>query len=228
MSKLAYHASQQDKLRKKPIRNIDKILFRAIIKYGGDSMKIIDECNHSEFSALDSKSLNVPFYYQGNSLWANDIMQTCGKTIGSEGCTITCLAMIQKYFTSTGDPSTVNKALGNGACPLASYSASATTCGLSIVSSQRTDDGTFITQSDVTKFIVENIKLGYPVLIGMAKKSSSGSTHFVVAKEYQQATQASSYVIKVNDLGTSKGDGVLLSSFESTYGVNRLYSYKKA
>lgn len=63
-------------------------------------MKIIDECNHSEFSALDSKSLNVPFYYQGNSLWANDIMQTCGKTIGSEGCTITCLAMIQKYFTS--------------------------------------------------------------------------------------------------------------------------------
>lgn len=62
----------------------------------------------------------------------------------------------------------------------------------------------------------------------MAKKNNSGSTHFVVAKEYEQATQSSSCVIKVNDPGTSKGEGVLFSNFDSDYGVNRLYSYKKA
>lgn len=181
-----------------------------------------------EPAAYDAKVLDVPFYNQNDPLWEGEIMQTCGKPIGEQGCTITCLAMITKYFTDSGDPSTVNTALGNGACPLSSYSTSATKLGLSIVDSNRKDDGTFISQSDVTKFIVDNIKSGYPVLVGMAKKNDFNSTHFVVAKEYEQATQSSSFVIKVNDPGTKNGDGVLFSTFDSDYGVNRLYSYKKA
>lgn len=178
--------------------------------------------------AYDANALDVPFYNQNNSSWANEIMQVCGRTIGSQGCTITCLAMIQMYFTGSGNPSTVNTTLGDGACPLSSYSTSATKLGLSIVASKRKDDGTFFSQSDVTKFIVDNIKSGYPVLVGMAEKNDSDSTHFVVAKEYEQATQSSSVVIKVNDPGTKDGKGVLFSTFVSTYGVNRLYSYKKA
>lgn len=54
-------------------------------------------------SAADPKqpALNVPYYLQTDSRWKNIRIGNSGGTIGTIGCTTTCLAMAESYRTGT-------------------------------------------------------------------------------------------------------------------------------
>ena len=51
----------------------------------------------------------VPFYCQGDARWNSRSLKS--KTIGAKGCTLTCIAMILKYYKHDVDPATVDEHL---------------------------------------------------------------------------------------------------------------------
>ncbi|MGC9394909.1 MAG: papain-like cysteine protease family protein [Anaerolineae bacterium] len=61
--------------------------------------------------------LPIPALSQRNPAWANEIMQTCGLTIGSAGCLLTSATMVFQFYGSSKNPKQVNECMGNKACP---------------------------------------------------------------------------------------------------------------
>lgn len=60
----------------------------------------------------------VPLFSQNDPAWKNNVMKTCGLTIGQAGCALTSDAMVFKYYgTVYQNPGTLNTCLGNYACP---------------------------------------------------------------------------------------------------------------
>lgn len=62
-------------------------------------------------------SFYVPAYNQGDPRWSGKIMQTCGTSIGLEGCALTSATMIFGHYGSSMNPDQVNTCMGNYACP---------------------------------------------------------------------------------------------------------------
>lgn len=64
------------------------------------------------------EELDIDKLYQAGEYYSSDIMQTCGKTIGSNGCILTSFTMLVNYKTGSNySPRDVNNTLGNLACP---------------------------------------------------------------------------------------------------------------
>ncbi len=160
-------------------------------------------------------SLDVPHYYQGGQLWSDDVMQTCGKTIGNAGCCVTSFAMIQRYLGGIYNPRGVNNKLGNNACPF-KYQPAADAFGYTI---SNKESGT-ITDEYAIEFIVGAIDSGYPVLVGMVPDDPAKNSHFVTAYGYDGTT------IYIHDPASSR-DYTELSQYLENYHVTRLYVYTK-
>jgi len=147
---------------------------------------------------------------QGDSRWKNEIMQTCGSSIGTAGCCLTSFTMIQRYLGGTDDPAQVNAKMGNDACPFV-YKTAATLY-----------DFDYNYASDASKkryvdYIKGAINVGAPVLVGMEK---GGGTHFVAAYGYDDNE------IIISD--PASRNYTLLSQYtDNGYTVNRLISYGK-
>ena len=123
--------------------------------------------------------LNVPDYKQTDPRWSGVTLGSSGRTIGSIGCTTTCLAMTESFRTKTTIyPDAMSKKL--------TYSS---TGSLYWPSNYRTD----------TSVSYEKIKsvlsAGKPVILGLT--TSAGSTHWVVVKEISGSTYY------VNDPGSN-------------------------
>ena len=69
-------------------------------------------------SILASLPCGVSQFSQNDPQWKNDVMQTCGTTIGQEGCALTSQAMVFRYYAIETSPRTLNQCAGTHACPL--------------------------------------------------------------------------------------------------------------
>jgi hypothetical protein len=74
-----------------------------------------------DFDILSSLNWNIwlpiPALSQRNPGWANEVMQTCGQTIGNAGCLLTSATMVFQFYGSSKNPKQVNQCMGNKACP---------------------------------------------------------------------------------------------------------------
>ncbi len=61
---------------------------------------------------------NVTKYFQDDSRWGSNKMQSCGKTIADAGCALTAFTMITSKHYYLDDPGAVNATVGSYACPL--------------------------------------------------------------------------------------------------------------
>jgi hypothetical protein len=72
----------------------------------------------SQLSILATLPCGVTQFSQNDPEWRNDVMQTCGQTIGAAGCAVTSVAMTFRYYAVETSPRTLNQCLGNSACPI--------------------------------------------------------------------------------------------------------------
>ena len=161
------------------------------------------------------KFLTVTHYYQDDPSWSQDKMQTCNKTIGEAGCTLTSFAMIANYYGCLNDdPDQVNTTMGDNACPFMYYVA-AQKYNLDIVNAIHES----VSDNDAIDFIIGGISANRPVLVGM-KKDGSSNTHFVLAYGYDGST------IYIHDPASNR-NYTQLGQYLSGYSVNRLYIYAR-
>ena len=114
-------------------------------------------------SGYSSISLNVPYYNQKDSRWANVKLGSSSRTVGSAGCVTTCIAMAESYlYGYSVTPSSLAKSL--------SYSSSG---DLYWPSSYKA-----YANSDYLYKIYNELKSGRPVLVGA--KTYSGGQHWVL------------------------------------------------
>lgn len=113
--------------------------------------------------------LSVPRYSQNDSRWANDVMQTCGRTIGHAGCLLTSATMVFRYYGSSMDPGQVNSCMGNDACPWV-HRVGADRC-----SQHKAKWYNFFSPSYNT--FIWALSEGYPPILELTKP---GRTHWVV------------------------------------------------
>jgi len=135
--------------------------------------------------------LSVPLYSQSGQTWSSSIMQSCGSTINSAGCTLTSVAMVFKYYGVSIDPGQLNTKMGASACPLV-YNDAVTKAGAGIVKSVSVTSPT--AWSTVYSEARTAINAGKPYILGFRRADSS--THFVVIKGYvNSGTVASDFSI---------------------------------
>lgn len=109
-------------------------------------------------------SLNVMHYLQGDARWKGVKIGTSGGTIGSIGCTTTCLAMNETYLTKkTVTPAAMAKKL--------TYSAGGSLYWPSNYNVKLADDDTLL-------LVAQILKSGKPVVFGA--KKANGTQHWVV------------------------------------------------
>lgn len=141
--------------------------------------------------------MNVPDYKQTDSRWSGVTLGSSGKTIGSIGCTTTCLAMTESFRTKTTVyPDAMSKKL--------TYSS---TGSLYWPSNYRTD--TDVSYEKITSLL----KQKKPVILGLT--TSSGSTHWIVVYKVSGTTYY------VNDPGsnTRKTLGDVLAKYPYFYKI---------
>ena len=156
--------------------------------------------NKSAFSSSGSSvtssaiKLNVPLYKQNDSRWAN--VYIGNKTIGSIGCTTTCIAMVYSYNTGTTVyPNAVKNKLKYSNNDL--YWSSISNVGLT------SKQYNCSMSNDILSTIYSKLKAGKPVIIG-AQTSSGGSQHWVVITGYtgSSTTNFSTADFTINDPGS--------------------------
>lgn len=134
-------------------------------------------------------------YSQKDPRWSGIVMQTCGTTIGAEGCALTSAAMNLVYYGKDTDPKQLNQCLGNYACPLYwPFLASNCSSGKASFISDRTFSWSRL-ESELTQ--------GHPVIVQSCKGSCSDNSHFYVVVE-GSGTSASNYIINDPDDGQRK------------------------
>lgn len=140
----------------------------------------------------EAASLAVPLYSQSGQTWSSNIMQTCGTTIASEGCALTSVAMVFKYYGVSVTPGTLNTKMGSYACPVY-WGEAVTRAGAGIVKSVTTSSPT--TWTSVYPAAKAALDAGKPYILGFYK--SGGGTHFVVISGYTDSgNYAANYTIK--------------------------------
>lgn len=128
----------------------------------------------------EEKWLSMVHYYQNGQSWSGNIMQTCGYTIGSQGCALTSFSMVTDYYGYSDNPGEVNTRLGSYACPLA-WSSAGQRYNLDLVGSVHTQ----VSSSYAKDYIRGALRNNRPVIVGFIKGSS---THFVVARAFVKET----------------------------------------
>ena len=150
-------------------------------------------------SGYSSISLNVPYFNQKDSRWANVRLGSSSRTVGSAGCVTTCIAMAESYlYGYTVTPSSLAKSL--------SYSSSG---DLYWPASYKA-----YTNSDYLYKIYNELKSGRPVLVGA--KTYSGSQHWVLVTGFNGGEMKASNFI-INDPGRTSR--TKLSEFFSAFPV---------
>lgn len=133
--------------------------------------QVLQEWPETDAPTTDSFiQLAVPAFSQNDPAWKDNVMQTCGLTIGNAGCALTSTAMVFKYYGAVNkNPGQLNTCLGNYACPI--YWATATN---SCSESKASWEGSFsFSYSKLQNMLLVN----RPPIVLVTK---GGSTHFVV------------------------------------------------
>ena len=155
-------------------------------------------------------SLDVPSFKQTDSRWAGVLIGTQGDTIGTSGCTTTCLAMTESFRTGKSiNPKTMSQKL--------SYSSS----GMLYWPSDYATE--VVTSEAYLKKIYSVLSKGKPVIFGM-KKANSSSQHWVVVTGFSGGTLTAS-AFTVNDPGSKTR--TTLSQVMSVYPTPYKIAYVK-
>lgn len=134
-------------------------------------------------TASDAVRLNVPNFKQTDSRWSSVTLGTSGKTLGSIGCTTTCIAMTESYRTGNNIyPDAMSKKL--------TYSASGSLYWPS----------NYVTDTSVSLAKIKaQLQKKKPVIVGL--KTNAGSMHWVVVTGFDSNNYGDIYY--VNDPGSS-------------------------
>ena len=176
----------------------------AKILYNGSNTGYV----HTDFISSDtadvpngykSIALNVPYFNQKDSRWANVTLGSSKRTVGNAGCVTTCIAMAESYlYGYSVTPASLAKSL--------KYSSSG---DLYWPESYKAYNS-----SDYLYKIYNELKSGRPVLVGA--KTSSGGQHWVLVTGFTGGDiKASSF--KIQDPG--KSSRTKLSEFFKDYPV---------
>ena len=152
----------------------------------------------SRYLAPRAVSFDVPRYLQTDARWKNVAVGTAGGTIGSIGCTTTCLAMTESFRTGkTVTPkemaSTLRYAAGGALYWPADYE-------------------TALAEADVLRQILGVLQSGRPVIFG--GKKESGTQHWCVVTGWDGAALTDA-AFTVNDPASSKR--TTLAAFRALY-----------
>jgi len=129
-------------------------------------------------------ALDVPLFNQNDPAWRNNIMQTCGQTIGAAGCALTSTAMVFKYYGAVNkNPSQLNACLGNYACPIY-WAVAANSCS----ENKATWVGSWVFSYSKLESM---LSAGRPPIVRLVK---GASIHFVVVRS-GSGSQPSGYWI---------------------------------
>lgn len=158
-----------------------------------------------------SISLSVPSYKQNDSRWRSIKIGIQGDTIGSSGCTTTCLAMTESVRTKKNvTPKDMAERL--------TYTESGRLYWPENYVVEYTTNSTYLSS------VYSVLKKGRPVIVG--SKKANGSQHWVVVTGFSgnpDSPRASDFTI--NDPGSSSR--TRLSEFISVYpGLYKLAYYK--
>ncbi|HEX2915202.1 MAG TPA: C39 family peptidase [Chloroflexia bacterium] len=117
----------------------------------------------------EHERLEVPVFSQGDPQWGGDGIG-CGTTMKSQGCTVTSVAMVFKYYGVDTNPKAMNDCLGTRACPL-DWSGAVSACSQGKVSGGQIQKFDFGPLQDA-------LKNGKPVIVGLSVNTAAN--HFVV------------------------------------------------
>lgn len=87
------------------------------IRWSGETPSVV-QTDLGTASTQTALPCSVPLFAQNDPRWRDDVMQTCGTTIGEEGCALTSAAMAFNYYGASTDPPSLNTCLGDHACPI--------------------------------------------------------------------------------------------------------------
>ncbi|MBC7227439.1 MAG: hypothetical protein H5T61_09410 [Thermoflexales bacterium] len=131
-------------------------------------------------------SLDIPIFSQNDPAWKDNVMQTCGQTIGVAGSALSSTAMVFKYYGAINkNPAQLNTCLGNYACPIY-WGVAASSCS----EGKATWVGPW---SFSYNKLQSMLSAGRPPIVELVK---GGSTHFVVIRS-GSGNQPSGY--QIND-----------------------------
>lgn len=150
------------------------------ILYDGNEIGYVSKSYISSASTgSSSKRLSIPYYSQTDSRWSGVYLGSSGKTLGTIGCTTTCLAMTESYRTGSAiRPDTMAGKL--------TYSSSGSLYWPS----------NYVTTTAVSFSSIKNLlNQGKPVILGL--RTASYGTHWVVVTGYSGNTYY------VNDPGSA-------------------------
>lgn len=156
-------------------------------------------------------ALSVPSYKQTDTRWSSYPIGTQGDTIGTIGCTTTCLAMTESYRKGyTVTPKDMAKSL--------SYSPSGSLYWPQSYSTELLSESTYL------KRIYALLQSGKPLVFGA--KKSNGSQHWVVVTGHTATTDTlSPYNFSINDPGSKTR--TKLNEFLSAYPKPYKIAYSK-
>lgn len=150
-------------------------------------------------SGYSAVTLNVPYFNQKDSRWANVTLGSSSRTVGNSGCVTTCIAMAESYlYGYTVTPASLAKSLSYSSSGDLYWPASYTA----------------YSSSDYLYKIYNELKSGRPVMVGA--KTSSGSQHWVLVTGFVGGEMKASNFI-INDPG--KTSRTKLSEFFASYPV---------
>ncbi len=167
-------------------------------------------------------SLPILPFDQKDEDWDEEIMETCHTFIKDEGCALTCVAMVFKYYGANTNPLILNNDLGNDACPIYwSKAADVGSDGNASLSVYRESP----TNNEVMNTCVLALEEGHPVIIGFINPNDIEDTHFVLVKSLiGSGTSWLNYgVIDPNGGGTSN----LQNYLNQGYDFHRIVVYDK-
>lgn len=152
-------------------------------------------------STYTPHKLSVTAYSQADTRWKDIKIGTQGDTIGSSGCTTTCLAMTESFRTGkTVTPKDMSKQLNYAPSGWLYWPDSYTT--------------ELVTSSNYLSKIYSLLKKGKPVILG--SKKDNGSQHWVVVTGYtSNASTLEASAFEINDPGSKSR--TKLSQFISAY-----------
>jgi len=128
----------------------------------------LDTFEQSRVSILATLPCGVTQFSQNDPEWRDDIMQTCGHTIGASGCAVTSVAMVFRYYAVGTSPCTLNQCLGNHACPI-DWNTAASNCS----ENKATYSGS---PGFAWSTVESNLSAGRPVIVQL----NGGNGHYVV------------------------------------------------
>ena len=180
------------------------------IVYSGNKTGYVSSA-YLKKDSYKSISLSVPYFSQTDSRWAGVPIGSQGDTLGSSGCTTTCLAMTESYRTTSQiTPKAMSQRL--------SYSASGMLYWPQNYVTETVNSDNYLGK------IYSVLEKGKPVIFGM-KKSGSSSQHWVVVTSFDGGFTLSAKSFGINDPGSKTRTS--LSQVMSAYPVVYKIAYAK-